>query len=268
MASSRNVQRVTSAADLLTPVILTFDEEANIERTLDALRWARRVVIVDSGSTDGTRTIAERFPNVAWFERGFDSHGRQWRFALQQTEIDTPYALVLDADYAVPACFVDELETRFAAGHFSGAVAGFQYALNGVPLLGSVYPAKVVIVKPAEVEISQPGHTQELAIPGPVYRFEARLVHDDRKPLDRFLRSQLAYARLEARRLAGPSRPRLRDRLRHTGLMVPIVGVLAYLRAGGPLRGRTAVRYACERVIFECLLVIELYFRDQDRPKH
>ncbi len=38
----------------ITPVILTYNESANIGRSLERLTWAREVVIVDSGSTDDT----------------------------------------------------------------------------------------------------------------------------------------------------------------------------------------------------------------------
>src|SRR4051812_31140962 len=82
----------------VTPFILTYNEEPNLERTLESLRWAARVVVVDSGSTDRTRTIAERFPNVAWFERRFDDFEGQSRFAIDKTGIDTEYVLALDAD--------------------------------------------------------------------------------------------------------------------------------------------------------------------------
>ena len=41
----------------ITPLILTRNEEANLQRQLEALSWARRVVIVDSESTDATRAI-------------------------------------------------------------------------------------------------------------------------------------------------------------------------------------------------------------------
>ena len=40
----------------ITPVVLTFNEEANLRRNLDSLQWAERVVIVDSGSTDADRS--------------------------------------------------------------------------------------------------------------------------------------------------------------------------------------------------------------------
>ena len=46
--------------DLVTPLLITFNEIANIERTLAKLDWARRIVVIDSGSTDGTLDILAR----------------------------------------------------------------------------------------------------------------------------------------------------------------------------------------------------------------
>ena len=75
--------------DDITPVPLTFNEAANIGRSLSCLAWAKDIVIVDSGSTDATISIAARFPPVRLFQRAFDTHGNQWRYAAQETGIST-----------------------------------------------------------------------------------------------------------------------------------------------------------------------------------
>src|SRR6185312_10633674 len=106
----------------VTPFILPYNEEPNLGRTLESLRWAPRVVVVDSGSTDASRAIAGRFPNVAWFERRFDDFERQSRFAIEETGIDTDHVLALDADMAVPAPFVAELNARYLPGEFAGGL--------------------------------------------------------------------------------------------------------------------------------------------------
>ena len=61
----------------ITPVVLTYNEAANIGRTLERLAWAREVVVVDSHSTDDTISIARRFPNVRVVQRPFVDH--RWR---------------------------------------------------------------------------------------------------------------------------------------------------------------------------------------------
>jgi glycosyltransferase involved in cell wall biosynthesis len=263
MARTERAQTLTpfsdrAVGDVVTPVILTFNEEANIERTLKALDWAPSVVVVDSGSLDGTETIAKQFLNVRWFVRPFDTHAQQWEFAIRQTGITTPYVLALDADYEVPTPFVDEMRSRFLSGRYRGGSAAFEYRIQGRPLLGSVYPAKLVIFNRDEVRVSQPGHTQEFRVEGDVYRFAARLIHDDRKPVTRFVNSQMEYSRLEASRLLNGHANRWQDRLRRSGIMPLVAGVGAYIRSGGPLRGSASLRYAYERTLFESLLALRL----------
>jgi hypothetical protein len=37
-----------------------------------------------------------------------------------------------------------------------------------------------------------------------------------------------------------------------------VAGCAGYVAAGGPLSGTASLRYACERMLFECLLALEL----------
>src|SRR4051812_32909684 len=107
VASNVNASRRDESAMEITPVILTFNETANIRRVLEHLTWARRIVVVDSGSTDDTLAIARSFPNVAVFERPFDSHANQWNYALSLSETD--WCLSLDADYVVSPALASEI---------------------------------------------------------------------------------------------------------------------------------------------------------------
>jgi glycosyltransferase involved in cell wall biosynthesis len=249
----------------VTPVVLTFNEELNIERTLKSLEWANDVVVVDSGSNDATETIARSFNNVRWFVRKFDTHGQQWDFAIRGTGAKTPHLLALDADYEVPSPFVDELGKDFVSDSYAGGIAAFEYRIRGRALMGSVYPAKLVLFRRDDVRVTQPGHTQEFEIAGPIYRFKTRLIHDDRKSPDRFFQAQLKYSQLEASKLLNGSGYRWQDRVRRLGLMPVLAGPAAYVRAGGPLRGLAAVRYAYERTLFETLLALRLLGIDPEQ---
>src|SRR5262249_25033652 len=95
--------------DQITPVLLTYNEAANIGRTLSRLIWAKDIVVVDSGSTDATIDILGTFPQVRVFSRPFDTHCNQWCYAVHETAIATPWILRLDADYQVTEALTEEL---------------------------------------------------------------------------------------------------------------------------------------------------------------
>jgi glycosyltransferase involved in cell wall biosynthesis len=242
----------------VTPLILTYNEAPNIARTLDSLHWAERVVIVDSGSTDDTEQLAKSYPNVSWHVRAFDCHLKQWQYGISETNIGTDYILALDADMLVPEMFVRELGDKFLSHDFKGGIVPFKYLMMGRALSGSVLTAQLRIFNRREVEVGQEGHTQQFRVGNNVYRFKAPLLHDDRKPLERWITSQLSYSRLEAEKLLSGTSTRWRDQVRCFGLMPPLAAALAYIRAGGPFGGKAAARYAYERATYECLLAIRL----------
>jgi glycosyltransferase involved in cell wall biosynthesis len=242
----------------VTPVILTYNEEPNLRRALESLFWAERVIVLDSGSTDATEAIAKSFSNVDWHIRPFDSHRAQWTHGICATGITSEFVLALDADMSVPQEFVEEMSLSIKEQKYQGGITPFEFRILGRTLAGSIYPAQLRLFKPEMVRIRQAGHTQEFSTSGPIYRFKTPLIHDDRKSLERWVLAQLSYSSLEANRINAGSAMRWRDWVRTLGLMPVIAGVLAYLRAGGPLKGAAAVRYAYERAGYECLLAIRL----------
>jgi glycosyltransferase involved in cell wall biosynthesis len=205
---------MSRASDSITPVLLTFNEEPNPAATLGFLRWARRVIVVDSGSTDRTEQIARAFSNVSWHTRTFDSFGEQWKFALVETGISTEYALALDADMQVTSRFLGELERTFLPNHFDGGIVPFEYSIGPRRLISSLYPSQLRVFRPDRVTAGTIGHAHSFEVNGRVYRFHNQIIHDDRKSLDRWAAAQISYSRLEYSRIRSIAHPALKDRLR------------------------------------------------------
>ena len=95
----------------LTTVILTKNEESQVARAIASLRFSRRVVVLDSGSTDGTRQIVDA-AGAEFIAHPTDppfriSEQRNW--ALDHLDIDTPWVLYLDADEVVPEALARRL---------------------------------------------------------------------------------------------------------------------------------------------------------------
>lgn len=97
----------------ITGIVLARDEEVNLSRCLESLEgWVREVFVVDSGSTDDTRVIAER-SGARVVEHPFRSHSTQWRWALEHLPMSTEWVLALDADQWVTPKLREELSDLF-----------------------------------------------------------------------------------------------------------------------------------------------------------
>lgn len=247
----------------ITPVILTFNEEANIERTLGRLSWARDIVIVDSGSTDATLEIARKATRVRVIHHRFDTHAAQWNFAIEQTGVRTKWILALDADYVLSDEIIAEMAASDLGNAFDAYRANFVYCVNGKPLRGTLYPPVTVLFQAGRARYVQAGHTQRLAIEGRLGLFRGKILHDDRKPLARWLSAQQRYASLEADHLLGASeKPRPQDRLRRMGWPAPIAVFLYMLVGKGCLfDGWAGWYYVLQRTLAETMIALEVIDR-------
>jgi glycosyltransferase involved in cell wall biosynthesis len=245
----------------ITPLVLTFNESANIARTLKQLSWANDIVVVDSFSQDETVEIASRFPQVRIFQRAFDTHRNQWTYGLTSTGIETDWVLALDADYVLTDDFVDEMKLLRPNAAIHGYSASFRYCLNGTSLRSGIYPPVTVLYRRAAATYEQDGHTHRVRLDGQVRNLEARVLHDDRKPLMSWFNSQAGYTELEAQKLLTSKASHLEwpDRIRRLCLVAPpIVFIYCLFLRGGIFDGWAGIQYALQRTVAELMLSVHL----------
>jgi glycosyltransferase involved in cell wall biosynthesis len=145
----------------LSVVIITFNEEANLARTLASVTWADEIIVVDSGSTDRTREIVESLHAKFFFEpwKGFAA---QKNSALSMATGD--WILSLDADEEVEPALADEIHSVLLT---NPTVSGFwiprkNFFLGRWIKHGGFYPDR-------KLRLFRRGQGQ----------FEDRLVHED-----------------------------------------------------------------------------------------
>ena len=248
--------------EAITPLIITFDEVANIARTLEKLAWARRIVVVDSGSTDGTLDVLAGYPQVALFKRLFESFADQCNFGLAQ--IQSEWVLSLDADYELSDRLIQEFSNLQNTQGVNGYRASFVYRIHGRPLRGTLYPPRIVLYRVRNARYANEGHGHRVILSGEVRALTGVIYHDDRKPLSRWLASQQNYARLEADYLLKANAHVLSgsERLRRMAWPAPIVVFFYVLVVKGCLfDGWPGWLYTFQRVLAECMIALELIDR-------
>jgi len=102
----------------LSIAIVTCNEEPNIRRTLESVKWADEIVVVDSGSTDKTVEICREYTDKVIYQEwlGFSS---QKNFAIDNTKGE--WVLSLDADEPVEPELGEEIRRIVASpGAFDG----------------------------------------------------------------------------------------------------------------------------------------------------
>ena len=134
----------SSILDEITPLILTYNESPNIERTLAKLTWAKRIVVIDSFSTDDTFKKLQSYPQVEVFERKFDSFANQCNFGLKK--ITSLWVLSIDADYVLSDHLIDEINTKLTKSETDGFFVNFKYCVFGTPIKRNFTTAKTSFV--------------------------------------------------------------------------------------------------------------------------
>jgi hypothetical protein len=135
----------------LSVAIITKNEEVNLPACLQSVAFAAQIVVVDSGSMDGTLQIARSFGCDVFSEPWRGGFGAQKQFAIDRCR--HPWILVLDADERIPAETavvikrLTNIDPEEARPHFSNLSTGLSSGgaaasvVSGVPE-GYSFPRK------------------------------------------------------------------------------------------------------------------------------
>jgi len=264
----------TIPAKTLTCLILTWNEEENIARTLSRLSRFEKIIIVDSGSTDKTISLIKSFHNTEIYTRRFDTHATQWNYGLSLCESE--WVLNLDADYILSDAFINETIENIQKTGVQAFYANFDFVVFGKPLKGNNTTSRAVLFKRGYCNFYDDGHTQRLNINDTAERFTNRILHDDRKPLSRWLYNQGNYSEKEAVMLMEKDNSALRTiaKLRKTKILAPIFIFFYCLFIKRMLfKGWRGWHYTLQRTIAEMLISLRLtempYLekKDPDQPR-
>jgi glycosyltransferase involved in cell wall biosynthesis len=252
----------------LSVFIISYNEADRLPLVLEALGdLAAELVVVDSGSDDGTQDVARRF-GARVIEHAFPGYGPQKRFA--EGECSYPWLLNLDADEVISPALRAEIAALFAAGE--PPADAYEIAIHEVfpgeeephPLGYALVPVRLYRRDKGSYNPS-PVHDRVVLAPGAkVARLKGRIRHISVRSLGNQLEKLNVYSDaqvldLEAR---GVKFPALRVFLEFPGAFLK-----AYLGRRHCLRGVYGFMTAMNFAFYRYLRVAKALERRRQREK-
>lgn len=201
----------------ISAVLITLNEEENLPRCLASVRGLTdEILVVDSGSTDGTKAIAEEF-GARVVHHDWAGYVGQKNFALSQAAY--PWVLSLDADEEISPALRAGIELVQQIENSDQLPAGYEvsrlvYYLGQWVYHGDWFPDVLVRLFQKDQARFEGGHVHErLVMEGPIERLPGYLHHytyrdrNDRKRRIAHYAQLWAKSAAEAGKTAGPLAP-------------------------------------------------------------
>ena len=188
----------------LTVIILTYNEEIHIRRCLENVcPIAKKVIVVDSPSTDATQSICREYDNVEVVVHKYPGNqAEQFNWALDNLKIDTEWILRLDADEYLMPELIEELEEKLpkmdkgiSALSLSRARAYCGKILHH-GIVNGIWITR--IFRKGKARYEKRLMDEHLSVDGEIVRMEHQFVDDNRMTIGQFTIKHEGYASREA----------------------------------------------------------------------
>ena len=181
----------------ITVIILTKNEAMHIARTIASVRdFADRVIVVDSGATDDTVSIA-RHAGAEVLRHPWTNYASQFYWALAQIADQTGWVFRLDADEIVTPALAAQIKAGLP--DVAGITIGRRMHFMGQPVrYGGLFPIRVLrIFKNGQGWIEDRWMDEHTIVDGPVAALSGCIIDDNCNNLDWWIAKHNSYASRE-----------------------------------------------------------------------
>jgi glycosyltransferase involved in cell wall biosynthesis len=240
----------------LTVAVIARDAESQIGPLLASVGFADEVVVVDSGSGDGTVALAGRM-GARVVRQDWLGFGRQKQFAVAQARND--WVLCLDADERVSPALATSIETALAEPRYRAYRMARRNRFLGRWLShGEAYPDwSLRLFHRAHAGWSDDDVHETVLTTAQVGRLAGDLLHESAEDVATYLAKQNRYTTLQAEALyrqgvrAGYAKLVVNPLVRFLKFYILRLGILD----GGP--GFAHVAIGCQNTFHKYLKLIE-----------
>jgi len=187
----------------LTAIVLTYNESEHIADCIKSLRFADRVIVFDSYSTDDTVAIAQG-AGADIFQHEFVDYAEQRNAALDAADEMTDWVLFVDADERVPDALAVEIRQKIKLPDFAGwRIPRHNYIFGALTRGAGWYPdyqTRLLRVGQAYYDPRRKVH-EVVKLYGEEGTIHHPLVHYNYRDLEQFKVKQEHYTRIDAQSL-------------------------------------------------------------------
>lgn len=188
----------------ITAIILTKNEEINIEDCIKSvIKIAKRVIVMDSFSTDNTVELAKKC-GAEVYQNKFITHSKQFKHAIEIAKINTKWVLRIDADERLTEQSATELNEVCNENNdtdVNGIIVRFKKNFLGKDLYhGGVYPwKKLICYKYGKADIEDRSMDEHIVLlEGRTIELKHDSLHLDFKSLEAWIAKHNWYSSKEA----------------------------------------------------------------------
>jgi glycosyltransferase involved in cell wall biosynthesis len=187
----------------LSVTVITLNEEKNIRRCLDSVRFADEIVIVDSGSKDTTCQVAHEYTSKVFFH-SMQGFGLQKQYAVDQTTGD--WILSLDADERVTPELRESLLALMEKGEDQSPYTAYTIYRRNVYLGRAMrycgwYIPILRLFRKGCGHFNRKLVHEEILVDGPVGHLEGDIIHVPYRDIFHHLEKMCSYASLDAKQV-------------------------------------------------------------------
>jgi len=189
----------------ITFLIPTFNEGKNLSFALESCSFADQIFVLDSGSTDNTKQIADNI-GATFAYHAWEGYARQKNWGLENLPIRTDWIFILDADESITPALRNEL-ISIASGKILTEIAGYYvnrfFVWEGKEIRHcGYYPSwNLRFFRSGMARYEERDVHEHMIVGGPVGYLKGEMHHEDRRGRDYLWQKHLKYAELEAREM-------------------------------------------------------------------
>ena len=190
-----------------TVCVLSFNSRDTIERTIEsARRISPEVIVIDSGSTDGTVELASA-AGATVLHHPFENYGLQRNYAIQEVPHTYVWQLHLDADERLTDALVEEIRALPEDGHVAGYTIPRYLTFMGRLLRHNLAPTHHMRLFRSGTTLCETRHyDQHFICTGVIKPLQHEMIDDIRMPLSEWTRRHNIWSDAEVRELLSNER--------------------------------------------------------------